>query len=406
MYKAFFRSIKTDGEQGQAIVIMALAMVALIAVLGLAIDGGGLLLLQRSTQNATDAAILAATYARCTNAVVGAEAAALAAAAANGFNNDGVTNTVTMNYPPTSGPRAGDTDHMEVIINAKKTPYFIQLIYRGPLEVTVRAVGYCSPAFNPTTMPPLWAGSRTCANTVNWTGSSARVEGGIFSNNEIKFGGGGGTVINGDTEAVNAVDASGGNETFNPAPVTGVDPEPYPSAARLRDFAPTGSVTQRVIADGGVYTWITDPDNVDPDFRRGDWTPANGRELRGLYYIEGDVTFSNGNVFHPDGVTVIATGEIKGSGGATWRYYVDGILGFSDHTSENCGDNGISISGNRATWYGVLFAPKAGVSISGSQLTIYGAIIGNTIDISGSNLVFQYDPTMLPPRPPLVQIAE
>src|SRR3990172_7448497 len=63
--------IKAQPEAGQAIVILALVMVALIGFLGLVVDGGGLLFLQRDAQNATDAAVIAATYARCTNATRG-----------------------------------------------------------------------------------------------------------------------------------------------------------------------------------------------------------------------------------------------------------------------------------------------------------------------------------------------
>jgi len=69
-------------ESGQAIVLMALVMVALLGMLGLAIDGGGLYFLWRDAQNATDAAVLAASYARCTNGDI--IKAGLAAAAKNG----------------------------------------------------------------------------------------------------------------------------------------------------------------------------------------------------------------------------------------------------------------------------------------------------------------------------------
>ncbi len=46
-------------EKGQAVVLVAIALVALLALTGLAIDGGQLLALRRSTQNAADAAALA-----------------------------------------------------------------------------------------------------------------------------------------------------------------------------------------------------------------------------------------------------------------------------------------------------------------------------------------------------------
>lgn len=49
------RSATQQLQSGQAIVLMALMMLGLMAALGLAIDGGGLFFLHRDTQNATDA---------------------------------------------------------------------------------------------------------------------------------------------------------------------------------------------------------------------------------------------------------------------------------------------------------------------------------------------------------------
>ncbi|MBN1562663.1 MAG: hypothetical protein JXA10_02410, partial [Anaerolineae bacterium] len=50
-------------NSGQAIVILGVASIGLIAMMGLAIDGGRLLFLQRDTQNAADAAAIAAARA-------------------------------------------------------------------------------------------------------------------------------------------------------------------------------------------------------------------------------------------------------------------------------------------------------------------------------------------------------
>src|SRR6187549_1108355 len=96
---AHVKHLHSPHESGQAIVIIALVMVVLLGMLGLAIDGGGLFFLQRDAQNATDAAVLSASYAICTKG--DPKAAAFATMSQNGFNNNGITNTVTVNYPPT-----------------------------------------------------------------------------------------------------------------------------------------------------------------------------------------------------------------------------------------------------------------------------------------------------------------
>src|SRR5689334_14336741 len=117
-------------ESGQAIVLMALVAVLLLGMLGLAIDGGGLYFLWRDAQNATDAAVMAATYARCTN---GDETkAALQAAAQNGFDNNGISNTVKV-FTPTDGIGANNRNYIQVNINAQKPSYFIQIVYKNPL---------------------------------------------------------------------------------------------------------------------------------------------------------------------------------------------------------------------------------------------------------------------------------
>jgi hypothetical protein len=78
------------------LVIFALAMVALIAMVGLIIDGGDTALQRRDQQNVADAAAMAAGYAYANN--VDETAAAQAVAATNGYVNgtDNTTVTVTI----------------------------------------------------------------------------------------------------------------------------------------------------------------------------------------------------------------------------------------------------------------------------------------------------------------------
>jgi Flp pilus assembly protein TadG len=83
-------------ERGQLIVVFALALVALIAMVGLIVDGGDTFLQRRDEQNVADSAAMAAGYAY----VNGQDptAAALSAASDNGFVNgqNGTSITVTV----------------------------------------------------------------------------------------------------------------------------------------------------------------------------------------------------------------------------------------------------------------------------------------------------------------------
>jgi Flp pilus assembly protein TadG len=72
-----------ESEQGQLLVVFALALVALIAMVGLIIDGGDTSLQRRDMQNVADAAAMAAGYAYVNN--LDEIAAGKSVAAANGY---------------------------------------------------------------------------------------------------------------------------------------------------------------------------------------------------------------------------------------------------------------------------------------------------------------------------------
>jgi putative Flp pilus-assembly TadE/G-like protein len=424
-------------ESGQAIVLMALVLVVLLAMLGLAIDGGGLYFLWRDAQNASDAAVLAASYARCTTGdPARVKVAGLEAAAKNGFENNGTSNTVAVYNPPISGPKLGDVNYVQVDINAKKPSYFIQLVYKGPLEVTTRAVGFCLPPFDPTTVPAIYAGAIGCpnANTISWQNSNGTIEGdphSLFSNQEIAIGGGGagpGNVISGDAQAVTGFDYAPQKTTWQdtgtpPQPIAPVSPVPPraedPLSLQLADYMAGGTVATRA-ANQGLYSQILGVDDDQPwkDFKsNGVWDPANGRELEGLYFVNGDVNIGsgvnlNGDLNHngvSQGVTIIATGSvtINTDKNAPFHYFIDGLLVFSDYGHGLvCPNKGISVTGSEATWTGVFYAPHGEIQASLSKMSVVGAFIANTINVGGSELHLVYDSSILPPRPPSIQVAE
>lgn len=388
-------------ESGQVIVLMALVMVFLIGALGLALDGGGMYFLWRDAQNATDAAVMAASYARCTGGNL--VSAGLTAAKTNGFDNNGVTNKVTVVSPPTTGKGAGNPNYIDVTIWAKKPAYFIQLVYRGPLDITNHAVGYCSPPFDGGMVPGLWAGSPVCQNTVSWNGSSGYIEGGMFSNNEIDLTGSN-IVVKGPVESVNGVDMSNSdNVTFDPGYPKASSPRPDPLNLDLSLYAPGGA----------IYRNVSQATYINGDFKVG-----NSDTIEGLYYVDGDVSVAPNAKIGPHGVTIVATGSIDFSGN-TVKYYDEvmkplqngiqypGLLFASSQApSKACGDNAISVSGDNMDLTGITYAPKSGAQLKGSKMTYHGSVIADMIDFSGSDAKLFYESSLLPPRPPSVQVAE
>src|SRR5262245_30925881 len=147
-------------RRGAVAILVALLLTGLVGVLAIALEGGLMADNRRRAQAAADAAALAAattlfenypaieanSFQIPSNVKSSAEAAALASAATNGFNNDVTNSTVTVNIPPTSGPftqqlsQRGDPVHAEVIVTYYQPRYFSRLWGSSSTPITTRAV--------------------------------------------------------------------------------------------------------------------------------------------------------------------------------------------------------------------------------------------------------------------------
>src|SRR6185436_14984252 len=103
--------IKTprNHESGQALPLLALALVGLLGFAALALDGGNLYTEQRRAQAAADNAVMAAAFLQMNNS--GAtpaqlSAAAYANAAQNGYSLGGPGTTLAFHTPPAHGAYA------------------------------------------------------------------------------------------------------------------------------------------------------------------------------------------------------------------------------------------------------------------------------------------------------------
>jgi hypothetical protein len=142
-------------EAGQALVVVALGLVALLAMMGLGIDMGYLRYQKGRIHAAADAAAIAG----------GAEilfsdinSAALAAAKVNGFadTSQGGTATVTVNHPPASGPHSGDDSYVEVLVSQNQPTFFMTVLGINSMPLQARSVAKgtspnCLYALGPTT---------------------------------------------------------------------------------------------------------------------------------------------------------------------------------------------------------------------------------------------------------------
>jgi Flp pilus assembly protein TadG len=130
------------------LLVVALALLGLLGIVAIALDGGLLLSERRHAQAVADAAALAAAADLYKNYAANqgldpngtAKAIALNYAAANGYANDGTRSVVTINIPPKSGDYIGKAGYVEVIVQFNQPRYFSAVFGSGAVPVGARAV--------------------------------------------------------------------------------------------------------------------------------------------------------------------------------------------------------------------------------------------------------------------------
>ncbi|MCH7699186.1 MAG: hypothetical protein IH865_09655 [Chloroflexi bacterium] len=118
----------------------------MLGLVGLAIDTGFHFVERRQLQNAADHATVAAAYElKAGGGTAAAAAVALAYAASNGYDNDGETNTVTVNIPALEGEFAGQSGSIEVVIrDLDVQTFFIQVLVPSVTQIEGRGVAVFS----------------------------------------------------------------------------------------------------------------------------------------------------------------------------------------------------------------------------------------------------------------------
>jgi hypothetical protein len=140
-------------QRGQVLVLVALAILGLVAMVGLAVDSGAAFTEQRHSQNAADAAVLAAALAKVNNQANWQEAAEQILVQ-NGFSVD----QITINHPPSTqdcnpndgqqSPYVGNEEYIQVIVRSSTEPYFGQIVGVETLSTCVEAVAHARPGSN------------------------------------------------------------------------------------------------------------------------------------------------------------------------------------------------------------------------------------------------------------------
>ncbi|MDH5616094.1 MAG: pilus assembly protein TadG-related protein, partial [Acidimicrobiia bacterium] len=344
----------TRDDSGAVLVVVALAMLLLLGVAALSLDGGRGLNEERDSQNVADQASLAAAWAACNGR--DPQAAGLASAAANGFNNDGITNTVTI------------TDlgngRFEAVVASIIEGTFSKTVGADTITARSQAVATCDITTGLGGFA-LFSGSTSCGPVdLDLTGSSQTIEGGIHSNDQLKINGNvaSPSKIYGPVTAVASVayngvlffDTPGDTTESTPGtnPTQGVNVRPYPADFKIAAYAPP----QGAAAFAAYFPFSTDQS----------W--SNVVIAPGVYYVDGDVDLHDVSGEH---VTIVATGQISLTGTNLVNtitvdtdplygpYDPSGLALFSTYQNsiESCNRNAIKWSGSAHIWGGIQYAP-------------------------------------------------
>lgn len=398
-------------DEGQALVLLGVSLLALLLMAGLGVDVGYLRYQKQQMQKAADAAALAGAAALN----YGGEylLAARSDSAANGFI-DGLNGvTVAVNNPPASGPFTDNTDYVEVIVAQDQPTAFMRLAGFTKITVRGRAVAW-SKGSSPGCIYALDAGGRdtyatsgpaqvnaACSILVNSANSGAYLDNGGACTVAQSIG-----VVGGIDQATCGTPPKTGIPRFTDPLVTLPPPAvkncPYEPATYPRGqctYSPTGGLKCNsgpvtlapdtycggITINGGVGT---------ANFGAGTYVLAGGGLTvhGGVDVIGTGVTFFNTLdssrtipyrpvVINPPGDNTRLSAPLAGPYEGI-LFYQDRALPFLSLTQHNV------ISGGRNAFFeGTLYFPSTNLDFTGGGATNsnYTIIVAYTATLSGTS---------------------
>jgi len=397
-------------EKGQAIIIIAFAIVALVGFAALAIDGGRVLSDRRHAQNAADTAAYAAALAKIRGenyANAGQDRAE-----SNGYDNNGVSNIVEVHLCSESGitcqlpPGATASDFVQVKITSHVQTVFARVLGINQLTNRVEAIAKAtSPVISS------WFNGKALVSVME----GCKGENGD-PNNPFTVGGNGTTIVNNSGIFVNSacslafVDNGNSNLVTTDqgtcvvggiqAGVNGVTPPPVGhcgTPVNINDYvlpnpeedgycAEAGSIT----GSGGNYeawpgSYNTSGNRTFPDvspsgtlkLHKGVYCFYNGISLNANWEITTDL---NGNDVHDsnsEGVFFyVPDGDVTFNGGSSLDIHAIDSSDFPITIQKYfiyiplSNDANVTITGNNgSTFTGTVLAPASHCTLDGSGNT-------------------------------------
>ncbi|MBI1897394.1 MAG: hypothetical protein HYS04_12845 [Acidobacteria bacterium] len=377
---------------------------ALFGFLGLALDASYLYFHKRNMQTAADAGAFAGALekmrASSSTAIV---AAAKQDTSRNGFTDTVAGVSVSVNNPPTSGAKAGNSDFIEVIVTHDQPTWFMRMLNWNAATVRARAVAGIGDSKG-----CIFALNRDSSNVnngffVNGTTDST-IGCGIFSNANFRAVGGGCVI----TPSASFTGSYTNQNTDGPCGPTGisegvpvVDPiaslysMPSYSTCDYNNYQVTTGSTVTLLPGtycGGIDIGGT-TDNVI--FAPGSYVLAGGgmRITSSTTVTGAGVTFFNTypdtQMNRYDGISINGTGKVTFTAPTAGTY--KGLLFYQDPRVTWTANNGTILAGGSDSVYqGIIYFPSTDLQFSGnSSVTVDGSdgytlLIGYNIKIAGT----------------------
>jgi hypothetical protein len=415
-------------ENGQVLVVMSLSMMALLGVMGLALDVGMLFHAKRTQQIAADAAAVAGALDYRYNADVNsALAAGKAAAAQNGFIDGSNGVTVSINIPPKYGETKGLSGYIEAVVQYPSPTYFMQLFGFNSINMATRAV-----AGTGSTYACIWTLAKSGADvsingSANLNTPRCSVYDDSAASDALVLTGGGG--ITAKSIGIVGNYSRSNNGSLSPNPQTGLAPAADPLAGLV---APTASTTTcsgsncnisvsggNIVLQPGTYSSISNSGGGTITLASGNYTitgdvtsSSSGSIVFGTgnYTIGGklsdtgssSMTFGSGTYIVGGNLNISGSGTISGTGITFYTKSSTSVQGGSNLslTAPTSGpysgvlffqsrsDNAsLTVAGGSGTTVqGILYAPTAAVTLSGGSngVTMSLDIVSDTLTVAGN----------------------
>jgi hypothetical protein len=406
--------MKRNREAGQALAAVALAMVALIGIIGLAIDMGYMRYEKRRLQSAADSAAIAGASERQYYAAGDSRitTAAQNDSMSNGFQDSVNGITVLVSNPPTDAPFSGvlnPNDYVEVNVQQTAPTYFMRIFGVNSFSLSARAVAHLGNGRN-----CIYALGLNDPNALIITGSIQVVASGcgIVSNGDF--------TVNGGAQfralAIGYVGASNiGGGSVAPAPVKSI-----PAADPLASLPqpPVGSCVPFVQppVPGSTYCGISISAGTVV-FPSGVYVIAGDFVISGTATVTGiGVTFFVTKGIGPGAVSPCGPGPFPpgGQGAVTFcpgaltdfqaprsgsaRPY-EGVLMMRDRSDLPNPPASSLMGGNGQELEGAIYFPTASITLGNTTNSDFALVVAKNITIQGINPRDIFDVSTISPDP-------